>query len=161
LFQECCILLLDHTATVNADDCENCLIVLGPCKGSVFIRDCKNSTVFTVCQQFRSRDCVNIDVFLFCTTRPSIESSKQMRFRSLALSYEKLEGFKSLLSYSNRFHFNNATFTEHMLKASFSPFNNNWNKVYDFTPDESLPNFEICSTVSDLLRSAQEPLGVQ
>ncbi|EFO16689.2 XRP2 protein [Loa loa] len=123
--KECCILLLDHLATVNVDDCEGCLIVTGPCKGSVFIRDCKNTTLFTICQQFRSRDCINIDVFLFCTTKPIIESSKLMRFRSLALSYNKLE--------------------EHITKTSLSPFTNNWNSVHDFTP-EDVPNFEICIT---------------
>ncbi|KHN81620.1 Protein XRP2 [Toxocara canis] len=31
--KESCILILDHTASVNIDDCEKCLIVLGPCKG--------------------------------------------------------------------------------------------------------------------------------
>uniref|UniRef100_A0A915PEW2 C-CAP/cofactor C-like domain-containing protein n=1 Tax=Setaria digitata TaxID=48799 RepID=A0A915PEW2_9BILA len=125
--KKCCILLLDHLATVNIDDCEDCLIVIGPCEGSVFIRDCKNITLFTICQQFRSRDCTNMDVFLFCTTKPIIESSKLMRFHSLALSYDKLE--------------------EHMMKASLSPFTNNWNNVHDFTP-EDVPNFEICYTAS-------------
>ncbi|VDP11225.1 unnamed protein product [Onchocerca flexuosa] len=76
--KESCILLLDHLAAVNIDDCEKCFIVIGPCKGSVFIRDCKNITIFTICQQFRSRDCFNIDVFLFCTTKPIIESTQQL-----------------------------------------------------------------------------------
>ncbi|VDM12026.1 unnamed protein product [Wuchereria bancrofti] len=129
--KECCILLLDYLATVNVDDCEECLIVTGPCRGSVFIRDCKNITLFTISQQFRSRDCINIDVFLFCTTKPIIESSKLMRFRSLTLSYDKLE--------------------EHMAKASLSPFTNNWNNVHDFTPDDA-PNFEICITEYDNIK---------
>ncbi|VDK76536.1 unnamed protein product [Litomosoides sigmodontis] len=126
--KDCCILLLDHLATVNIDDCEECLIVTGPCSGSVFIRDCKNTSLFTVCQQFRSRNCINIDVFLFCTTKPIIESSKSMRFRSLALSYNKLE--------------------EHMMKASLSPFINNWSSVHDFTPGD-VSNFEIHLTEYD------------
>ncbi|KAM3725867.1 Protein XRP2 [Dirofilaria immitis] len=129
--KECCILLLDHLATVNVDDCEECLIVIGPCKGSVFIRNCKNTTLFTICQQFRSRDCINIDVFLLCTTKPIIESSKLMRFRSLALSYDKFE--------------------EHIARASLSPFTNNWNNVHDFTP-EDIPNFEICCTEYDKIK---------
>uniref|UniRef100_A0A8R1TTH7 C-CAP/cofactor C-like domain-containing protein n=1 Tax=Onchocerca volvulus TaxID=6282 RepID=A0A8R1TTH7_ONCVO len=129
--KECCILLLDHLAAVNIDDCEECFIVIGPCKGSVFIRDCKNIALFTICQQFRSRDCSNIDVFLFCTTKPIIESSKLMRFRSLALSYDKLE--------------------EHITKASLSPFTNNWSNVHDFTP-EDVSNFEICCTEYDQIK---------
>ncbi|KAL3982729.1 Tubulin binding cofactor C family protein [Acanthocheilonema viteae] len=124
----CSILLLDHLATVNIDDCEECLIVTGPCNGSLFIRDCKNTTLFTICQQFRSRDCINTDVFLFCTTKPIIESSKLMRFRSLTLYYNKLE--------------------EHLMKSSLSPFINQWNSIHDFTP-EDVPNFEICLTEYD------------
>ncbi|VDK70160.1 unnamed protein product [Anisakis simplex] len=39
--KECCILVLDHTACVNIDDCEKCLIVLGPCKGRfVVLKTC-------------------------------------------------------------------------------------------------------------------------
>uniref|UniRef100_A0A0R3S0Y2 Protein XRP2 n=1 Tax=Elaeophora elaphi TaxID=1147741 RepID=A0A0R3S0Y2_9BILA len=129
--KECCILLLDHLASVNIDDCEECLIVTGPCSGSVFIRDCKNTTLFTICQQFRSRDCTNTDVFLFCATKPIIESSKLMRFRSLALSYNKLEA--------------------HIMKASLSPFTNYWNSIHDFTP-EDIPNFEICLTEYDKIK---------
>ncbi|VDN04417.1 unnamed protein product [Thelazia callipaeda] len=116
--KECCILLLDHLATVNIDDCEDCLIVTGPCKGSVFIRDCKNISLFTICQQFRTRDCIDIDISLFCATRPIIESSKFIRFRSLALFYEKLE--------------------EHMMKASLSPFDCDTIKKLDM-----LANIEI------------------
>lgn len=120
-----CILVLDHTATVNVDDCEKCLIVIGPCRGSVFLRDCKECTVFCACQQFRTRDCFSLDVFLFCASKPIIESSKYIRFRSLVLSYDKLE--------------------EHMMQACLSPFINSWDKVYDFTPGES-SNFELCPT---------------
>ncbi|MFH4982418.1 hypothetical protein AB6A40_009127 [Gnathostoma spinigerum] len=123
--KECCILVLDHTKSVTIDDCEKCLIVLGPCKGSVFIRDCVNCSVFTACQQFRSRDCINMDIFLFCATPPIIESSRQMRFRSLALSYEKLD--------------------DHMANAGLSPFINNWKNIHDFTP-ETNANFTICET---------------
>uniref|UniRef100_A0A0N4VR39 C-CAP/cofactor C-like domain-containing protein n=1 Tax=Enterobius vermicularis TaxID=51028 RepID=A0A0N4VR39_ENTVE len=91
-FKDCCILILDYTASVTVDDCDHCLIVTGPSKASVFLRNCENCSVFTPCTQFRTRDCVNIDVFLFCITKPIIETSTAIRFRSLAMYYDCIEG---------------------------------------------------------------------
>ncbi|KHN81624.1 Protein XRP2 [Toxocara canis] len=100
----------------------------------VFIRDCASCTIFTISQQFRSRDCIDIDVFIFCATRPIIESSRLMRFRPLSLYYDKLE--------------------EHMLKATISPFTNNWNAIHDFTP-EDMSNFEICPMSYDTIENME------
>uniref|UniRef100_A0A9J2Q2K9 C-CAP/cofactor C-like domain-containing protein n=1 Tax=Ascaris lumbricoides TaxID=6252 RepID=A0A9J2Q2K9_ASCLU len=161
VFQECCILVLDYTASVNIDDCEKCLIVLGPCKGSVFVRDCVSCTIFTISQQFRSRDCSDIDVFIFCSTRPIIESCKLMRFRPLSLYYDKLEGSLRTLLYSSDsllILLKKLTFkphiSEHMLKASVSPFTNNWNSIHDFTPEET-SNFEICPMAYDTIENME------
>uniref|UniRef100_A0A0M3K216 Protein XRP2 n=1 Tax=Anisakis simplex TaxID=6269 RepID=A0A0M3K216_ANISI len=139
--KECCILVLDHTACVNIDDCEKCLIVLGPCKGSVFVRDCANCTIFTISQQFRSRDCSDIDVFIFCSTRPIIESCRLMRFRPLALFYDKLEGLIQSIA-------------DQMLKASISPFTNNWSAIHDFTPEKP-KNFQICPMCYDTIKNME------
>lgn len=112
--QGCNIFVLDHTDSVTIDDCINCRIVIGPCKGSVFFRDCKDCKVVVACQQFRTRDCKKMDFFLCCDSQPIIESSSGMKFACYQYFYPELEGqFKA---------------------AGLSVFNNNWSKLYDFTP---------------------------
>jgi len=112
--QDCSIFILDHTDTITVDDCINCRIVIGPCRGSVFFRDCKDCKVVVACQQFRTRDCKKMDFFLCCATQPIIESSSGMKFACYQYFYPELEGqFEA---------------------AGLSIFNNNWSKIYDFTP---------------------------
>uniref|UniRef100_A0A0N5AR56 C-CAP/cofactor C-like domain-containing protein n=1 Tax=Syphacia muris TaxID=451379 RepID=A0A0N5AR56_9BILA len=120
--KDCCILILDYTASVTIDGCEHCLIVTGPCKA----RNCTKCSIFTPCTQFRTRDCVDIEVFLFCITKPIIETSRSIRFHSLALYYENIE--------------------DHACKAFKSLFVNSWNTAFDFTPNTE-SNFEICELV--------------
>ena len=38
------------------DNCKNTTFVIGPVKGSIFVRDCSNCRVSVACQQFRCRD---------------------------------------------------------------------------------------------------------
>lgn len=65
---DCDIFVLDNCTSVQIDACTNCRIVLGPCAGSLFIRDCRNCTVVCAVQQFRSRDCSDMDVYLYSCT---------------------------------------------------------------------------------------------
>ncbi|KAH9493084.1 Protein Xrp2 [Bulinus truncatus] len=112
--QDSSIYVFDHIATVSVDDCINCNIFLGPIKSSVFIRDCKQCRVIVACQQYRTRDCFQIDTFLLCGTQPIIESSSRMRFACFRYYYTQLESqFKT---------------------SGLSIFNNNWSNIHDFTP---------------------------
>ena len=108
------VFVFDHCASINVDDCEDCTLFLGCCKGSVFIRDCTNVRVLTLCQQLRTRDCNKLDIFLHCTTMPIIEESTQVRVHCAQVHY--------------------ALLGEHMRRAQLSTFNNNWSRVHDFTP---------------------------
>uniref|UniRef100_A0A2R5L6E3 Protein XRP2 n=2 Tax=Ornithodoros turicata TaxID=34597 RepID=A0A2R5L6E3_9ACAR len=117
------IYIFDHLNTVTVDDCNNCNIFLGPTKASIFLRDCKDCRVAAICQQLRTRDCHRVDCFLCCATQPSIESSSEMRFGCLCISYKQLE--------------------DQFKYACLSPFNNNWQHVYDFTPDSVEPNWTL------------------
>ncbi|XP_006639198.1 protein XRP2 [Lepisosteus oculatus] len=112
--ENCNIYIFDHSATVTIDDCTNCRIVLGPVKGSVFFRNCRDCKCVVACQQFRTRDCKKMDVFLCCATQPIIESSTGMKFGCFQYYYPELA-----------FHFKD---------AGLSIFNNNWSTVHDFTP---------------------------
>jgi protein XRP2 len=66
---------------------------------SVFIRNCKNCKVIVACQQFRTRDCGKVDVFLCCNTQPIIEASSGMKFACYQYHYPEL---KSKLNSSGR-----------------------------------------------------------
>ncbi|XP_062854047.1 protein XRP2 [Trichomycterus rosablanca] len=121
--ENCDIYVLDHSATVTVDDCVNCRIVLGPVKGSVFFRDCKDIKCVLACQQFRTRDCKKMDVFLCCATQPIIESSTGMKFSCFQYYYPDLA-----------FHFKD---------AGLSIFNNNWSNIHDFTPVSGETNWSL------------------
>ncbi|RLN94702.1 hypothetical protein BBJ28_00007733 [Nothophytophthora sp. Chile5] len=115
----CDIFLLDNCTSVQIDACVNCRIVVGPCQGSVFLRDCKRCTVVCVVQQFRARDCEDVDTACADDVRvyvePIIETSSRLQFACFPLTYFSLQ---------QQFH-----------QAGFS--------IYDFTPDhggwKSLP----------------------
>ena len=91
-FQDCRILLLDHMNVVTIDDCKNCQIVLGPTRGSVFIRNSENCRLVALCQQFRARDCLKLRVSLLCSTQPSIEFCSGFKFSCIQLNYKGLNG---------------------------------------------------------------------
>ncbi|XP_015766212.1 PREDICTED: protein XRP2-like [Acropora digitifera] len=114
VLQNCNIFILDHTDSIQVDDCTDCRIAIGPCSGSVFFRDCKECQVVVACQQFRTRDCKKMDFFLCCATQPVIESSSGMKFGCYQYYYREL---------ASQFE-----------AANLSVFNNNWSSIFDFTP---------------------------
>ncbi|CAB1323692.1 unnamed protein product [Coregonus sp. 'balchen'] len=121
--ENCNIFVFDHSATITIDDCTNCCIVMGPVKGSVFFRDCKDIRCVVACQQFRTRDCKKMEVFLCCATQPIIEASTGMKFGCFQYYYPELA-----------FHFKD---------AGLSIFNNNWSNVHDFTPVSGETNWSL------------------
>ena len=121
--EDCQLYLFDYSATVTVDDCVGCKIFIGPSKGSVYIRDCKDCSFIVSCQQFRTRDCKRLEVFLCCNTQPIIESSTSMRFACFQYNYPELEGqFDS---------------------AGLSIFNNNWSSIHDFTPATDIQTWSL------------------
>ncbi|XP_069133734.1 protein XRP2-like isoform X1 [Argopecten irradians] len=115
--ENCNIYIYDRSSTVTIDDCFDCNIFMGPISESVFIRDCKNLKMAIACQQFRTRDCSKMEVFLFCSSQPIIEDTSGVKFGCFTYSYPELEDqFKA---------------------AGMSLFNNNWSKIHDFSNDPS------------------------
>ncbi|KAG1665290.1 hypothetical protein FOA52_015867 [Chlamydomonas sp. UWO 241] len=112
--EDCDLYIIDCCAQVTIDKAKNCRIFIGPTEGSVFIRDSVNCQMAVVCRQLRTRDCVDIDVALFCRTRPVIEASTDMRFTCFDLNYEAL--------------------APQMKAAKLDALHNFWSHVYDFTP---------------------------
>ncbi|KAG3206687.1 hypothetical protein PC128_g651 [Phytophthora cactorum] len=111
----CDIFLLDHCTSVQIDACVNCRIVVGPCESSVFLRNCKRCTVVCAVQQFRTRDCEDVSVYLYSATEPIIETSSGLRFACFPLTYFSLQ--------------------QQFRQVKFSPWNNKWSEIFDFTPD--------------------------
>jgi len=132
--ENCDIYIMDHTAQVSIDQCKGCTIFIGPCDGSVFLRESSNCTVGIICQQFRTRDCRDIDIYLHIKTQPSIESSMNMRFSCLSVAYPQLlDQFK---------------------KTSLSPYHNIWYQIYDFTSNPS--NWTISKDLATVLKDAKD-----
>lgn len=68
---DCDIFLLDHCTSVQIDACTNCRIIVGPCQASLFVRNCSQCTIICAAQQFRTRDCTDVDVYLYSATGTS------------------------------------------------------------------------------------------
>jgi len=113
---DCTVHLLDVSAQIQVDDCENCAFVIGPCEGSVFFRDCKNCTVTVASRQLRTRNCEEMTFYTYCASNPSIESSKALTFAPFNASYPGL--------------------TAHFARANLDAGDNRWDQIHDFTPPE-------------------------
>lgn len=121
--KNCNIYVFDYIAAINIDDCLDCNIFLGPVKSSVFVRDCKNCKIVVACQQFRTRDCSKIDIFLCCNTQPIIEASSGMKFACYQYHYPELKmQFKM---------------------AGLSVFSNNWGTIHDFSQDPDEQHYSL------------------
>ena len=115
--KDCAVKVLDCTAALQIDACENVTFVLGPCTGSVFIRDCKGCTVSLACQQLRTRDCEDTTFYLYAATEPIVETSANLRFAPFNAAYNGLAA--------------------QFAKAGFEPNANLWYAVYDFSSPDS------------------------
>lgn len=90
--RDCNIYLFDHIGTISVDECENCRIFVGPCATSAFFRDCKDCSVIAAVQQLRTRDCKRINMLLFSSTAPIVESSSGMSFGRFSFNYTGMLG---------------------------------------------------------------------
>ncbi|XP_056271251.1 protein XRP2-like isoform X2 [Pseudoliparis swirei] len=135
--EDCDIYVFDHSAAVTVDDCSRCRVFLGPARGSVFFRNCRDVKCAVACQQFRTRDCKKMEVFLSCATQPVIESSAGVKFGCFQYFYPELA-----------FHFKD---------AGLSVFNNNWSNVHDFTPVAGENNWSLLPEGAAVLDSVPTP----
>ncbi|KAJ8298779.1 hypothetical protein KUTeg_022839 [Tegillarca granosa] len=139
--ENCNIYIYDHINTISVDDCVNCNIFLGPIKTSVFIRDCKNCNFVLACQQFRTRDCNKLDVFLFCGTQPIIESTSGVRLACYQYYYPQL--------------------ADQFQQAGLSIYNNTWSTVHDFTQDPDVTHFSLLPEDAKVEDFVPRPLAEQ
>ena len=89
------------------------------------MRNCTNCQLVVACQQFRSRDCVHVDVLLCCKTLPIIEASAPIRFGCFRGAYFALAG--------------------QFAAAGMSVYNNNWSRIHDFSHAAATTHYALLS----------------
>nr|CCC95523.1 unnamed protein product [Trypanosoma congolense IL3000] len=60
--------------------CEDCVIMIPPVAGSVFVSDCSKCKIYVACHQLRLKCCTELDVYVSCASTPIIECCSGMRF---------------------------------------------------------------------------------
>ncbi|CCD18445.1 putative Tubulin binding cofactor C [Trypanosoma vivax] len=63
-------------------NCRECGVFVLPVAGSVFISDCAQCTIYLACQQLRLKNCTDTNVYVSCSSRPTVEFCTEMRFGS-------------------------------------------------------------------------------
>ncbi|EGC45760.1 tubulin-specific chaperone c [Histoplasma capsulatum var. duboisii H88] len=63
------------------------LLLCGQVDGPAHITGVKHSTIVVSCHQFRMHDCVDVDVYLSCSSRPIIEDCSNIRFGNIPEIY--------------------------------------------------------------------------
>merc|ERR1712139_80400 len=111
--EDCEIYICDRTAQVFLDFCKRCLVLIGPCESSVFVRDCEDCTIWLASQQLRTNNCNRCTFFMHARTEPIIETSDDLAFAPWAASYPKCSA--------------------HFQQAGFDPQKNLWNSIFDFS----------------------------
>eukprot|EP01060_Flectonema_neradi_P037022 TRINITY_DN733_c0_g1_i3.p1 TRINITY_DN733_c0_g1~~TRINITY_DN733_c0_g1_i3.p1 ORF type:complete len:1644 (+),score=370.88 TRINITY_DN733_c0_g1_i3:51-4934(+) len=104
--KNCRIVVLGMCDSYMVDDCENCEFVLGPCKNSMFFRNCTNLCVTIACRQVRLRDVKDSEFFVHTETDPCVESSSGVILRPFNMRLpENIAAFKdaNLTPEENRF----------------------------------------------------------
>ena len=88
---DCTVYLFDWTAQIQLDKCTNCKFFIGPIKGSIFMRDCKDCEISVACNQFRCRDLHNSKIYMFVGNNPCIESASGLEIAPFNFAYPLLD----------------------------------------------------------------------
>lgn len=112
---DCEIMLLCHSDSLQIDYCKGCRIFIGPCCESVFIRNCDDCVITIACKQLRTRDCHNCEIYEYGSVDPIIELSDGMRFAPFNGAYAGLD--------------------KQFEAAGLDPQNNHWMEVFDFNDE--------------------------
>merc|ERR1712124_237982 len=111
--EDCEMYICDTSAQALVDACKRCVIVLGPCESSAFIRECEDCICWLACQQLRTRDCKNCTFYLYSKTEPIIETSENLSFAPWTAKYPKC--------------------SQQFEQINFDPARNYWNAIFDFS----------------------------
>lgn len=87
----CKVRLFGSPSTLHLKHIDSCEILCGPVSSSVFIDECKNSTLGFPCQQLRTHNTTDTRVYLHVTSRAIIEDCRGVSFAPFSWSYPTLE----------------------------------------------------------------------
>ncbi|XP_034564057.1 tubulin-specific chaperone C [Notolabrus celidotus] len=87
----CKVRLFGSPSTLHLKHIDSCEILCGPVSSSVFIDQCKNSTLAFPCQQLRTHNTTDTQVYLHVTSRAIIEDCHGVTFAPFSWSYPTLE----------------------------------------------------------------------
>jgi len=76
----CEVTVLDFVEQATVEGLENCRVFIGPCRGSVFIRNCHGCTFTLTSAQCRALGCFDCTLLLHLQTDPVIEDCEAMYF---------------------------------------------------------------------------------
>uniref|UniRef100_A0A1A8EGY0 Tubulin-specific chaperone C n=1 Tax=Nothobranchius kadleci TaxID=1051664 RepID=A0A1A8EGY0_NOTKA len=108
----CKVRLFGSPSTLHLKHIDSCEILCGPVSTSVFVDNCRNSILAVACQQLRTHNTTDTQVYLHVTSRAIIEDCKGVSFAPLSWSYPTMQ--------------------EDFSVSGLDPDRNNWNQVDDF-----------------------------
>lgn len=108
----CKVHLFGSPSTLHLKHIDSCEILCGPVSSSVFVDHCKNSTLAFPCQQLRTHNTTDTQVYLHVTSRAIIEDCRGVSFAPFSWSYPTLE--------------------EDFSVSGLDQGRNNWSQVDDF-----------------------------
>ena len=108
----CKVRLLGSPSTLHLKNIDSCEILCGPVTSSVFVDQCKNSILAFPCQQLRTHNTTDTQVYLHVTSRAIIEDCHGVSFAPFSWSYPTLD--------------------EDFTVSGLDRDRNNWNQVDDF-----------------------------
>ncbi|XP_026207958.1 tubulin-specific chaperone C [Anabas testudineus] len=87
----CKVRLFGSPSTLHLKHIDSCEILCGPVSRSVFVDHCRNSTLAFPCQQLRTHNTTDTQVYLHVTSRAIIEDCHGVSFAPFSWSYPNLE----------------------------------------------------------------------
>nr|XP_020469507.1 tubulin-specific chaperone C [Monopterus albus] len=108
----CKVRLFGSPSTLHLKQIDSCEILCGPVSSSVFVDHCRNSTLAVPCQQLRTHNTTDTQVYLHVTSRAIIEDCCGVSFAPFSWSYPNLE--------------------EDFTVSGLDRDRNNWSQVDDF-----------------------------
>lgn len=108
----CKVRLFGSPSTLHLKHIDSCEILCGPVSSSVFVDQCRNSTLAFPCQQLRTHNTADTQVYLHVTSRAIIEDCRGVSVAPFSWSYPTLD--------------------EDFTVSGLDRDRNNWSQVDDF-----------------------------
>lgn len=87
----CKVRLFGSPSTLHLKHIDGCEILCGPVATSVFVDHCRNSVLAFACQQLRTHNTTDTQMYLHVTSRAIIEDCRRVSFAPFSWSYPGME----------------------------------------------------------------------